>query len=84
MTEGGTLSSPSFPFAPPPSMLHGVCMKDGKASYVNRLVSTSRLQQEAFYGAPKFIKVPTPPPPIVPPFELGNQEVTWGGCRSGT
>eukprot|EP00271_Cylindrocystis_brebissonii_P007506 TRINITY_DN21076_c0_g1_i1.p1 TRINITY_DN21076_c0_g1~~TRINITY_DN21076_c0_g1_i1.p1 ORF type:complete len:547 (+),score=105.42 TRINITY_DN21076_c0_g1_i1:145-1785(+) len=38
-------------------MLHGVLIKDGKASYVNRYVQTSRLSQEVKKGAPLFIKL---------------------------
>ena len=38
-------------------MIHGVNIKDGKASYVARFVRTARLQQEESYGAAKFMKV---------------------------
>jgi len=38
-------------------MIHGLNIKDGKATYVARYVRTSRLEQEEFYGAPKFVKV---------------------------
>ncbi|KAH8953584.1 hypothetical protein BDL97_08G035300 [Sphagnum fallax] len=38
-------------------MLHGLRIKDGKATYVARFVKTSRLQQEEYYGAAKFIKL---------------------------
>ncbi|CAI5472694.1 unnamed protein product [Closterium sp. Yama58-4] len=37
-------------------MLHGVRIKDGKASYVNRWVRTSRLEQETAYQRAKFLK----------------------------
>ncbi|CAI5494865.1 unnamed protein product [Closterium sp. Naga37s-1] len=37
-------------------MLHGVRIKDGKASYVNRWVRTSRLEQESAYQRAKFLK----------------------------
>jgi carotenoid cleavage dioxygenase len=36
--------------------LHGLKIKDGKATYVARFVQTSRLQQEEVYGAAKFLK----------------------------
>lgn len=39
------------------SMIHGMRIKDGKATYVSRYVKTSRLKQEEFFGAPKFMKV---------------------------
>jgi carotenoid cleavage dioxygenase-like enzyme len=32
-------------------------IKDGKATYVARFVKTSKLQQEEYYGAAKFVKV---------------------------
>ncbi|CAM6128740.1 unnamed protein product [Calypogeia fissa] len=38
-------------------MLHGLRIKDGKATYACRYVRTARLEQEEFWGAPKFIKV---------------------------
>jgi len=38
-------------------LLHGLRIKDGKATYVARFVKTSRLQQEEYYGAAKFIKL---------------------------
>jgi carotenoid cleavage dioxygenase-like enzyme len=38
-------------------MIHGVNIKDGKATYVARFVRTARLQQEESYGAAKFMKV---------------------------
>jgi carotenoid cleavage dioxygenase-like enzyme len=31
-------------------------IKDGKATYVARFVKTSKLQQEEYYGAAKFVK----------------------------
>jgi carotenoid cleavage dioxygenase-like enzyme len=40
-------------------MIHGLNIKDGKATYVARYVQTSKLQQEERYGAPKFLKVVT-------------------------
>ncbi|CAM6085521.1 unnamed protein product [Calypogeia fissa] len=38
-------------------MLHGLRIKDGKATYACRYVRTARLEQEEFWGAPKFLKV---------------------------
>ncbi|CAM6100383.1 unnamed protein product [Calypogeia fissa] len=38
-------------------MLHGLRIKDGKATYTCRYVRTARLEQEEFWGAPKFVKV---------------------------
>ncbi|XP_024359542.1 carotenoid 9,10(9',10')-cleavage dioxygenase isoform X2 [Physcomitrium patens] len=38
-------------------MMHGLNIKDGKATYVARFVKTSRLQQEEYYGAAKFLKI---------------------------
>ncbi|XP_009138676.1 carotenoid 9,10(9',10')-cleavage dioxygenase 1 [Brassica rapa] len=38
-------------------MIHAVRIKDGKATYVSRYVKTSRLKQEEFFGAPKFMKI---------------------------
>ncbi|XVF22947.1 hypothetical protein REPUB_Repub12eG0214900 [Reevesia pubescens] len=38
-------------------MIHGMRIKDGKATYVSRYVRTSRLKQEEFFGAAKFMKV---------------------------
>ncbi|CAN0917397.1 Carotenoid 9,10(9',10')-cleavage dioxygenase 1 [Linum grandiflorum] len=38
-------------------MIHGLRIKDGKATYVCRYVRTSHLKQEEFYGAAKFIKL---------------------------
>ncbi|XWS35517.1 hypothetical protein CRYUN_Cryun20dG0004000 [Craigia yunnanensis] len=38
-------------------MIHGMRIKDGKATYVSRYVRTSRLKQEEFFGGAKFMKV---------------------------
>ncbi|GAB4828080.1 Dixin [Ancistrocladus abbreviatus] len=38
-------------------MVHGLRIKDGKATYVSRYVRTSRLRQEEFFGAAKFMKI---------------------------
>ncbi|KAG2259073.1 hypothetical protein Bca52824_078367 [Brassica carinata] len=38
-------------------MIHGVRIKDGKATYVSRYVKTSRLKQEEFFGAAKLMKI---------------------------
>lgn len=38
-------------------MIHGLRIKDGKATYVSRFVKTSRLKQEEFFGGSKFMKV---------------------------
>ncbi|KAH7863344.1 hypothetical protein Vadar_016275 [Vaccinium darrowii] len=38
-------------------MIHGLRIKDGKASYVSRYVKTSRLKQEESFGGAKFMKV---------------------------
>ncbi|KAK2992345.1 hypothetical protein RJ640_015433 [Escallonia rubra] len=38
-------------------MIHGLRIKDGKATYVSRYVRTSRLKQEEFFGGAKFIKI---------------------------
>eukprot|EP00249_Psilotum_nudum_P015146 c25188_g1_i1 orf=415-2046(-) len=38
-------------------MVHGLRIKDGKATYVSRYVQTSRLKQEEYYGAAKFLKI---------------------------
>jgi carotenoid cleavage dioxygenase len=38
-------------------MIHGLRIKDGKATYVSRFVKTSRLKQEEYFGGSKFIKV---------------------------
>ncbi|XP_062115352.1 carotenoid 9,10(9',10')-cleavage dioxygenase 1-like [Humulus lupulus] len=37
-------------------MVHGVRIKDGKATYVSRFVRTSRLKQEEYFGGAKFMK----------------------------
>ncbi|CAK9167661.1 unnamed protein product [Ilex paraguariensis] len=39
------------------SMIHGLRIKDGKATYVSRYVRTSRLKQEEFFGGAKFTKI---------------------------
>ncbi|XP_052193271.1 carotenoid 9,10(9',10')-cleavage dioxygenase 1-like isoform X2 [Diospyros lotus] len=38
-------------------MIHGLHIKDGKATYVSRYVRTSRLKQEEFFGGAKFMKI---------------------------
>ncbi|CAI0404653.1 unnamed protein product [Linum tenue] len=38
-------------------MIHGLRIKDGKATYVCRYVKTSHLKQEEFYGGAKFLKL---------------------------
>nr|QCU55172.1 carotenoid cleavage dioxygenase [Camellia fraterna] len=38
-------------------MIHGLRIKDGKATYVSRYVRTSRLKQEQFFGGSKFMKI---------------------------
>lgn len=38
-------------------MVHGIRIKDGKATYVSRYVRTSRLKQEEFFGGAKFMKI---------------------------
>ncbi|ERN11802.1 carotenoid 9,10(9',10')-cleavage dioxygenase [Amborella trichopoda] len=38
-------------------MIHGIHIKDGKATYVSRFVQTSRLKQEEYFGRPKFMKL---------------------------
>ncbi|KAI3862333.1 hypothetical protein MKW92_039835, partial [Papaver armeniacum] len=38
-------------------MVHGLRIKDGKATYVSRYVITSRLKQEEYFGGAKFIKI---------------------------
>ncbi|KEH19092.1 carotenoid 9,10(9',10')-cleavage dioxygenase [Medicago truncatula] len=38
-------------------MIHGLRIKDGKATYVSRFVRTSRLKQEEYFGGSKFMKV---------------------------
>ncbi|KAK9018089.1 hypothetical protein V6N11_001073 [Hibiscus sabdariffa] len=37
-------------------MIHGMRIKDGKATYVSRYVRTSRLKQEEYFGGAKFMK----------------------------
>uniref|UniRef100_A0A161ZU45 carotenoid 9,10-dioxygenase n=1 Tax=Daucus carota subsp. sativus TaxID=79200 RepID=A0A161ZU45_DAUCS len=39
------------------SMIHGLRIKDGKATYVSRYVRTSRLKQEETFGGAKFMKI---------------------------
>ncbi|EEF44631.1 9-cis-epoxycarotenoid dioxygenase, putative [Ricinus communis] len=38
-------------------MIHGMRIKNGKATYVRRYVKTSRLKQEEFFGGSKFMKI---------------------------
>ncbi|GAV86056.1 RPE65 domain-containing protein, partial [Cephalotus follicularis] len=38
-------------------MVHGLRIKDGKATYVSRYVSTSRIKQEDFFDGAKIFKV---------------------------
>ncbi|KAJ0010507.1 hypothetical protein Pint_33331 [Pistacia integerrima] len=38
-------------------MVHGVRIKDGRATYVSRFVKTSRLKREEFFGGAKFTKI---------------------------
>ncbi|KAL6562810.1 Dixin [Orobanche hederae] len=38
-------------------MIHGIRIKDGKATYVSRFVKTSRLKQEEYFGGSKFMKI---------------------------
>ncbi|KAL8161751.1 hypothetical protein V2J09_013240 [Rumex salicifolius] len=38
-------------------MVHGMRIKDGKAAYVSRYVRTSKLKQEEFFEASKFMKL---------------------------
>ncbi|XP_021280006.1 carotenoid 9,10(9',10')-cleavage dioxygenase 1 [Herrania umbratica] len=38
-------------------MIHGMRIKDGKATYVSRFVRTSRIKQEEYFGGAKFMKV---------------------------
>ena len=38
-------------------MIHGMRIKDGKATYVSGYVRTSRLKQEEFFGAAKLMKL---------------------------
>ncbi|KAK6933811.1 Carotenoid oxygenase [Dillenia turbinata] len=39
------------------SMIHGMRIKDGKATYVSRFVKASRLKQEEYFGGSKFMKI---------------------------
>lgn len=38
-------------------MVHGMRIKNGKATYVSRYVRTSKLKQEEYYGGAKFMKI---------------------------
>ncbi|XP_039685161.1 carotenoid 9,10(9',10')-cleavage dioxygenase 1 isoform X2 [Medicago truncatula] len=38
-------------------MIHGLRIKDGKATYVSHFVRTSRLKQEEYFGGCKFMKI---------------------------
>ncbi|CAM0953655.1 unnamed protein product [Alopecurus aequalis] len=38
-------------------MIHAMRIKDGKATYVSRYVNTSRLKQEEYFGASKFMNI---------------------------
>lgn len=38
-------------------MIHGMRIKDGKATYVSRYVKTSRLKQEEYFQGAKFMKI---------------------------
>ncbi|KAM6570635.1 hypothetical protein CsatB_018620 [Cannabis sativa] len=38
-------------------MIHGLRIKNGKATYASRYVRTSRLKQEEYFGGPKFMKI---------------------------
>ncbi|KAK2436460.1 carotenoid 9,10(9',10')-cleavage dioxygenase [Trifolium repens] len=38
-------------------MIHGLRIKDGKATYVSRFVRTFRLKQEEYFGGSKFMKI---------------------------
>ncbi|XP_022869432.1 carotenoid 9,10(9',10')-cleavage dioxygenase-like [Olea europaea var. sylvestris] len=38
-------------------MIHGMHIKDGKATYVSRYVKTSRFKQEEFFGRAMFMKI---------------------------
>lgn len=38
-------------------MIHGLHIKDGKATYVSRYVRTSRLKQEEYFGGAKFMRI---------------------------
>ncbi|KAM3686137.1 hypothetical protein ACJW31_11G174300 [Castanea mollissima] len=40
-----------------PSMIHGLRIKDGKATYVSRYVRISRIKQEEYFGGAKFMKI---------------------------
>ncbi|KAK7861092.1 carotenoid 9 [Quercus suber] len=39
------------------AMVHGLRIRDGKATYVSRYVRTSKLQQEDYFGGAKFFKL---------------------------
>jgi len=53
-TYGGTIRARRFDGD---GMIHGLNIKDGKATYATRYVQTSRLLQEECHGASKFVKV---------------------------
>ncbi|XP_057512281.1 carotenoid 9,10(9',10')-cleavage dioxygenase 1-like [Actinidia eriantha] len=38
-------------------MIHGLRIKDGRATYLSRYVKTSRLKQEEYFGGAKFMKI---------------------------
>jgi len=38
-------------------MIHGLRIKNGKATYVSHFIRTSRLKQEEYFGGCKFMKV---------------------------
>ncbi|XP_060672100.1 carotenoid 9,10(9',10')-cleavage dioxygenase 1 isoform X4 [Ziziphus jujuba] len=38
-------------------MVHGLRIKNGKATYVSRYVRTSRIKQEEYFGGAKFMKI---------------------------
>ncbi|KAM7265217.1 hypothetical protein ACFE04_002900 [Oxalis oulophora] len=38
-------------------MVHGLRIKDGKATYVSRYVRTSRMKQEEYFGGAKFMQI---------------------------
>nr|ABO69703.1 9-cis-epoxycarotenoid dioxygenase [Castanea mollissima] len=38
-------------------MIHGLRIKNGKATYVSRYVRTSRIKQEEYFGGAKFMKI---------------------------
>ncbi|PON40751.1 Carotenoid cleavage dioxygenase [Trema orientale] len=38
-------------------MIHGLRIKDGKATYVSRYIRTSRIKQEEYFGGAKFMKI---------------------------